>query len=218
MKILCLHGNGTNGHIMRLQTAALRQELADDHEYEFVEAAVQAPMSEGVEGLTLPGSSFYAFYNPEDLSSSMRQSLNQLNDFISAEGPFDAVLDFSGGAFLAAMYLIEQQSLRDSGESNDSLIKCGIFLASASCKAEMKVLGASTVPRVGKTSIQVPTAHIWGSNDTIAPTGGHDLSRVCNAAKRQILVHEGGHELPRGDSLTKAVHVIRRTIDLAEDF
>lgn len=172
----------------------------------------------GVEGLTLPGSSFYAFYNPGDLSFSMRQSLNQLEDFVSAEGPFDAVLGFSGGAFLAAMYLIEQQSHRDSGKSNDSLIKCGIFLASASCKAEMNVLGASTVPHVGKTSIQVPTAHIWGSNDTIAPTGGHDLSRICNAAKRNILVHEGGHELPRGNSLTKAVHIIRRTIDLAQDF
>lgn len=214
--------------------APLRHELEDSHEYEFVEASVKAPMSEGestlslchsflcadnhqldVEALSTPGSSCYAFYNPEDLSS-LRNSINQLNEYVLAEGPFDAVMGFSGGAVLAAMYLMEQQLRQDRGDVKAELpFKCGIFLASASCRSEASVLGTD-VQEVDKGLIRIPTVHIWGSNDMVAPTGGEDLSKMCDPAQRTTLVHDGRHEVPRKNHLTESVHVIRRALHLIE--
>lgn len=165
--------------------------------------------------LSSPGESFYAFYNPRDLSK-LQNSINQLDRYISAEGPFDAIMGFSGGAVLAAMYLKHQHFQQDQGEGEAKLpFKCGIFLSSASCRMEGRTVGVD-VEGAGKSLIAIPTVHIWGSNDAIAPTGGEDVSSMCDPAQRQILVHDGGHEVPRQDYLVESVHAIRRTLDLAE--
>lgn len=64
--------------------------------------------------------------------------------------------------------------------------------------------------------LRIPTAHVWGSADETAPTGGVDLAQLCDPSARLTLVHEGGHEIPRKAHLTECVHVIRRTLYLAE--
>ncbi|KAI1371683.1 serine hydrolase FSH [Hypoxylon crocopeplum] len=202
MKFLCLHGNGTNCNIMKIQTAPLRHDLEDGHEYEFVEATLQAQMSEGVEALSSADDAFYTFYDPKDLST-LQRSISQLDDYVRTEGPFDVVMGFSGGAILAAMYMVEVQ--RWGGTVP---FKCGIFLSSGPSKVERDHLGLDEC----YDTICVPTAHIWGAND---PKGAQDLSQMCQAAVRHMHTHDGGHELPRKAYLTDAVHIIRRTIDLA---
>ncbi|KAL2758195.1 hypothetical protein ACRALDRAFT_1080133 [Sodiomyces alcalophilus JCM 7366] len=217
MKFLCLHGNGTNSNVMKLQT--------DGHEYEFVEAAIEAPMSEGVETLASPDAKFYAFYDPNDLST-VPHAISQLDKYVAAEGPFDGLVGFSAGAVLAAMYLAQKQ--RQGGEGGPAKpqtppFRCAVFLSSASSSAEFAHLGVdiSAYSNDGDSStsdplIKIPTAHIWGSADETAPTGGLDLSRLCDPATRLTLVHDGGHEVPRKNLLTESVHIIRRTILLAE--
>lgn len=116
-------------------------------------------------------------------------------------------MGFSAGAVLAAMYLVEKQRQDDKVP-----FKCGVFLSSASSAAEMGQLCHNDAQR---DLIRIPTAHIWGSSDQTAPTGGEDLSRLCDPSARHTLIHEGGHEIPRKGYLTDAVHVIRRTIYLA---
>ncbi|KAI0383338.1 serine hydrolase FSH [Hypomontagnella monticulosa] len=205
MKFLCLHGNGTNSHVMQLQTAPLRHELEDGHDYEFVEGAIEIPMAEGVEAMSLPEHRFYAYYNPDDLSTAKR-AMDQLDDYIATEGPFDVVMGFSAGAVLAAMYLIQKQ--RQAGSVP---FKCAVFLASANNTAEMGYLGAD----VSRDLIRIPTAHIWGSADQTAPMGGADLSKMCDPTQRFTLVHDAGHELPKQTYLTQAVQGIRKTVYLA---
>ncbi|KAI0002770.1 serine hydrolase FSH [Xylariaceae sp. FL0662B] len=207
MRILCLHGNGTNSDILQLQIAPLRHELEDGHEYEFVEATLQAPASKahGVEALATPDQSFYAYYDFDDLST-LETALDQLNGYVFAEGPFDVILGFSAGAVLAAVYLLDKERQGDIVP-----FKCGIFLSSADCKAETSYLGLD----MHSKSITIPTAHIWGCNDELAPTGGEDLGRMCDPACRRRLVHDGGHEIPRKGFLTEMVHLIRRTIHSA---
>ncbi|KAI0181682.1 serine hydrolase FSH [Hypoxylon sp. FL1284] len=204
MKIMCLHGNGTNSSVLDLQIAPLKHELEDDHEYEFVEAALNAPRSSvpGVESLSSPDHSFYAYYDLNDLST-LRTALNQLDDYVSTEGPFDAVLGFSAGAVLAAMYLLDKDR-----QGSTSPFKCGIFLSTADVTMETKYLDLDASPVL----IRIPTAHIWGCNDPIAPTGGQDLGRMCDSACRFTLVHGGGHEIPRREYLTESVHLIRKTM------
>jgi hypothetical protein len=157
--------------------------------------------------LVSPEDSFYAFYNPNDLST-LNQAMAQLDSYISMEGPFDGILGFSAGSVLAGLYLAEKQ--RKTGQVP---VKCAVFLSSATSIAEMTHLEIDT----HHAYIPIPTVHIWGDSDETAPTGGRDLSQICHPERRSTLIHEGGHELPRKEHLTKAAHAIRRTIYLASD-
>ena len=66
--------------------------------------------------------------------------------------------------------------------------------------------------------IDIPTAHIWGKNDQLYPTFGPVLSRLCKQGMRVDFLHEGGHELPRGNvkgEVEGAVLAIRKTVERA---
>ncbi|KAI1828363.1 serine hydrolase FSH [Xylaria intraflava] len=210
MRFLCIHGTGSNSDIMQLQTAALRYELADDHEYDFVEGAETAPMSPDVASLASPDQSFYAFYDPNDYRG-LRVAIDQLDDFVSKEGPYDAVLGFSSGAVLAALYILHKK--RQGTTERNMPFKYAIFLSSARSKDAMRSLQMDPCSDI----IRIPTAHIWGSGDDMEPTGGEDLCQICDPRCRAFFVHKGGHESPRDMDLIKAVHAIRRTLVAKEE-
>lgn len=128
----------------------------------------------------------------------------QLDSYIAVGGPFDGVMGFSAGAVVAALYMADKHR-----RGEQSPFKCAVFLSAAKIIEEQEYLGFNVAKR---PLIQVPTAHIWGANDLTAPTGGHDLSRLCEPALVQTIIHDGGHEIPRKGYLTDAVHAIRRTI------
>ncbi|KAJ2997563.1 hypothetical protein NUW58_g617 [Xylaria curta] len=162
----------------------MRHELEDGHQFDFVEGVARAPMSQDVAALASPDQSFYAFYDPSDYRG-LRLAVDQLTQFVKNEGPFDGVVGFSGGAVLAAMCILDRQ--RQTGGVDALPFRYAIFVSSA------------------KT-------HIWGRCDDVEPTGGADLSGVCEAAVRSIFVHDGGHEFPRDIHLTRAVQAVRRTL------
>jgi pimeloyl-ACP methyl ester carboxylesterase len=155
--------------------------------------------------LSSPGHDYYAFFDPGDLAT-LQIAINQLDRYISSEGPFDAVLGFSAGCVVAAMYLLQKQQQQPTVS-----FKCAVFLSCAEIREEMKYLGADAIGDL----IRIPTAHIWGSNDTTAPNGGQDLTEICEPATCLRLIHDGAHEPPRSDHLTEACHVIRQVIKLA---
>ncbi|KAI1485517.1 serine hydrolase FSH [Biscogniauxia mediterranea] len=208
MKFLCLHGSGTNSSIMQSRTGALRHELGEGYQYEFVEATLPAPMAKGVEALSSLGHGSYAFFDPDDLPNTLQNALDQLDSYIAFEGPFDAVMGFSAGAVLAAAYMLQK-----GRKSQKVPFRCAIFLSSAECAEELRYPGLDHTDR--NNLIRVPTAHIWGLHDDTAPLGGKDLSCICDPTNRLVLVHDGGHELPRIGHLTEAAHIIRRAIRLS---
>ncbi|KAI1383544.1 serine hydrolase FSH [Hypoxylon trugodes] len=192
---------------MESQTAQLRHELEGGHDYEFVEGVLKAPMGEGLEALSSPGQSFYAYYDPKD-PSTLFQTIDHLDRYISTEGPFDIVMGFSAGAALAALYILDRQR-----RGEPSPFKCGIFLSSAVSKAESAFLG---LEGGSDNLIRIPTVHIWGSEDSTAPTGGEDLCRLCDPNVRFTVVHDGGHEVPKKQYLIQAVNAIQRGLDLVD--
>lgn len=105
MRVLCLHGRGSNNEIFQLQTAAFRADL-DDFQWEFIQGTVRH--TEGNWSFATTAFSklpLYAYYNP--LSPlSILQTENELEELINNEGPFDGVLGYSGGAALAAEIII----------------------------------------------------------------------------------------------------------------
>lgn len=194
---------------MQSQTGALRHELGEGYEYEFVEAIIPAPMAKGVETLSSPGHESYAFFDPQDLPNTLQLAIDQLDNYVSLEGPFDAIMGFSAGAVLAAIYML--QKVR---KSEPVPFRCAIFLSSADIAGELRCLGLSNTEDL----IRVPTAHIWGLHDDTAPNCGENLSNICDPTNRLVFVHDGGHELPRGHHLTQAAHTIRRVIRLSKRY
>ena len=221
------HLSHPNLPMINVSIAPMRHELEDGHEFDFVEGVATAPMSQGtvvalthtpsfcrivvdgclgadVAALASPDQSFYAFYDPSDYHG-LRLAVDQLTSFVENEGPFDGVIGFSGGAVVAAMCILDKQRRTDRAGLP---FRYAIFVSSAKSKEAMVALGLD--PQVD--IIRIPTAHIWGRLDSVEPSGGPDLSKVCKAAVRSTCVHDGGHEFPRDMYLTKAVQTIRRTL------
>ena len=67
--------------------------------------------------------------------------------------------------------------------------------------------------------ISIPTANIYGRNDTLWPGSSEQLSELCDEKAKAVLVHDGGHEVPGSgtskDALISTVKVIRRAVDKA---
>ena len=127
---------------------------------------------------------------------------------------------FSLGAALAATLIIRKSQLDPAHEELTPLFKCAIFLSggipfdnAALLRGEVRPVD----PQDGEL-IHIPTAHIWGLNDTLSPGSSDILSEVCNAQLRTVSTHDGGHEVPGArskDAVNTAVHAIRRTVDEA---
>ena len=145
---------------------------------------------------------------------SVRSTLDDLDEYIATEGPFDAVMGFSQGASLAATYLAQSANAKKA----DSF-KCAVFIcagdpfdAAASDRGEVRFLSAAVDGQV----IRIPTAIILGSKD---PDVGKslNLSKLCCVAGREVVDHGGGHEVPTGSQqiTLKMVAAIQKVIDRA---
>lgn len=157
-------------------------------------------------------------YLDEKTASSCTAALDDLEDYIAAEGPFDAVMAFSQGAGLAAMLMVRKLQQEPMQQRLNPLFKCAIFFSggfpgdpAALRKNELRPLSYDTDEEV----IHLPTAHIWGANDQQYPTFGPVLSQLCKHETRMVFMHQGGHEIPGTSSkeaVTATVHAIRRTV------
>ena len=97
-RILCLHGGG--GSVASLQYQSGMQDLiAALPDCEFIFAS--SPISGGVWYNDPPGGGKDPTYDPNWADVSV----NYLNDFIEANGPFDAILGYSQGVPMSLVYL-----------------------------------------------------------------------------------------------------------------
>lgn len=154
-----------------------------------------------------------------------------MTEFVETNGPFDAVMGFSEGGIIAAMLLVEDARRSFAG------FKCGI-LFSAAPPLDPDVVGGGLLrcvdPDRDGILIQVPTAHIGGSNECLerlsllSPLTRHwsttpallrdALVRLCDDNHRQVFLHSRGHDIPGATSpkeLSGVIRAIERTIDSA---
>ncbi|VUC29885.1 unnamed protein product [Clonostachys rosea] len=131
MRILCLHGRGSNNEIFRMQTAAIRADL-EDFEWEFVQGTFRH--TEGNWSLYTTSFSklpLYGYYHPFD-PASVLQAEEDLFAIIREEGPFDGILGYSGGASLAAQLIIKDQMENPLALPHERLFRFAIFINAAS--------------------------------------------------------------------------------------
>jgi pimeloyl-ACP methyl ester carboxylesterase len=115
-------------------------------------------------------------------------------------------MGFSAGASLTGLYLLQKQQ-----RGENAPFECAVFLSVGSIVPALEALGIREL----SNKIQIPSVHVWGSRDEVAPTGGIDLYSICEPSRRLSVVHDGGHEVPRKTYVTECVHTIRRIVALA---
>ena len=200
-------------------------------------------LSIGIESLvSLSSEEFLQYADDSDPKSCLRALLD-LDAYIKEEGPFDAVMAFSQGAGLAASLLVYRMQQDPQQARLSPVFRCAVFFsggipedpkgveAAAAAGTRTAEGEENTTTNAGATPrrlmsfeedgeiIAIPTAHIWGRNDTVYPTFGPVLSRMCKSSQREVLIHEGAHEILGAkdqSALQKLVTIINRTIARAE--
>lgn len=128
---------------------------------------------------------------------------------------------FSQGACLATMLMARQaQQNLVIGHPSVPIFKCAIFFSGAIVedpsflvRNEIRYLD----PVKDGQLIHLPTANIWGSNDTLLSKGvGHPFGELFSADQRREFIHEEGHEVPKAKAaVIEAVNLIRSVIGMA---
>ncbi|KIX09417.1 uncharacterized protein Z518_00497 [Rhinocladiella mackenziei CBS 650.93] len=103
MRVLCLHGMGTNAGIFETQTEIFRNLLPKHLDFEFFDADHEIEAADGV-GDIFPGP--YTCWYPVPTNTNVQDAHHFVWDVIEQEGPFDAVMGFSQGAALAASVIL----------------------------------------------------------------------------------------------------------------
>ena len=149
--------------------------------------------------------------------ASSRSALEDLNDYIEADGPFDAVMAFSQGASLAAT-LIARPAGRENFAVNGGF-KCAVFICAGKVFDPATIMGGklrSLDAKVDGEVIRIPAAVIVGSKDPqVEQSLG--LSKLCSAQGREVVDHGGGHEVPTSSKAAtlRMVDAINKVIDRA---
>lgn len=172
---------------------------------------------EEIKGFYPPEDRYYQYYDAHS-AASLTLALAQLEHYAQEEGPFEGVLGFSQGATLAATYLAR---LSRDRPSQPLPFRCAIFFSGgipfdphALDHGEIKLLD----PKATQPLLQLPTAHVWGRNDSVWPGSSEKLCALCQDPHKKVYIHDEGHSIPSGreEAVQGCVRVIRRVIDQAE--
>lgn len=163
---------------------------------------------------------YFDYFSPDSVES-VKQALDDLSGFIESNGPYDGIIAFSQGGCLASTFLIQQTTLHPK---TPLPFKCAIFLSSIN-PTDPRALDSGDArfldPRVDGDQMLagLPTAHIWGRNDTLWANCSETLYGLCDPRLRLLLLHDEGHTVPgvrAQEELLASVRVISRTVERAE--
>ncbi|KAL4867996.1 serine hydrolase FSH [Aspergillus spectabilis] len=218
IRILCLHGMGTDSTILKAQLSSFLNLLPDDYIFTFPDAPLLCDPSPGVSE-HYPGPYRCWFNTPTN--TKVAQSYMWVRQHILQNGgnPFDAVIGFSQGAALAAGMLLHQQ-IEDP--KAPPLFRAAMFICSPlpfACVPDygidvrryfgVKLLEGCEIeqvtdgpfynmfhPDVDEVRIRIPTAHVYGRQDDWR-RHSMELRGLCCPQLQIEFEHDGGHEVPR---------------------
>ncbi|PLB54711.1 hypothetical protein P170DRAFT_505429, partial [Aspergillus steynii IBT 23096] len=193
VRVLCLHGIGTNSEIFEAQTARLRYLLGDQYEFDFVDGAHPWPAYPSIAEVFGHDQVCYSYC--DDTPQSVRRAVADLAQYAAENGPFDAVMGFSLGAALALTLLLNHEQLGLSEPPFDcAVLLCSVLPCdwSALERDQVELLSPSQVSR----PVQIPTVHCWSPEDLDHPGQSQKVISMCTPDGRVELVHHAGHTLP----------------------
>ncbi|KAK3322678.1 serine hydrolase FSH [Apodospora peruviana] len=204
-RILCLHGQGTNAAIFKIQARKLVALLEQDFELVFAEGMIDCPAGPGILPVFEKSGPFRMWLydnwidSEPDEEPDWSSGVQRLaDDVLVKQGPFVGVLGFSQGA-KAAMHLLRwaEKKYGEDSPLKFSLLVCGTVPGRGvrdpddrRCKVceESLALG-----RVKAESI-----HVIGSDDHWRPES-EALLKFFEPETRNLVRFPGGHHMPLED-------------------
>ncbi|KAE8160799.1 hypothetical protein BDV40DRAFT_289883 [Aspergillus tamarii] len=148
-----------------LCAAAIRYELSDHYTYEFVEGAI--PWRPANQNAVHSEAATFTYCHPEQADSFLR-AIHDLERFFQDEGPFDGVIGFSMGASLAITWLQHKQEELNMGDITSLPVNV-VILFSVTHVYDYRVVEKGNPvgrdPSHASIQLNVPSVHIWGSQD-----------------------------------------------------
>ncbi|KAI1740421.1 serine hydrolase FSH [Xylaria scruposa] len=210
IKILCLHGIGTNADIFETQTAPIRYHLRNLSEpaalvFDFVDGTYPWPAPPEIitiYGENQPNLSYY-----DGSATSALAAIDNLAAYVIENGPYGAIMGFSMGGSLAATLLLkphEKDADKPEWATARTMIQSAVFLSgmqpistAALRREKMEKVQTQEIGLRGKWNlIDIPTLHIWSPADQEIPGESETLVQMCCKDKRAEIVHNAGHAVP----------------------
>lgn len=200
MRILCLHGWRTSGHVLRQQTAGLRRVLGtSDTEWHFLDGTFDArgaARDEVLEtfGRDQPYFEWWDAVQRDDgtyFYEGLEQTLQRVEQYVDDRGPFDVVLGFSQGAALTSTLTAHCQA--QGRPIPWHLCVCVAGFRPRSVQTDQLFIEGSAL-------IDVPSIHVVGTADPLAKSTRNLVDRYVNVSssghERLVLEHSEGHKFP----------------------
>lgn len=124
IRVLCLHGMGTDSTVLRAQISNFVSLLASNFTFTFLDAPNFCDAAPGVADFY---SGPYRCWFNTPTGEKVGKAIEQARQAIEEAGPFDVVMGFSQGAALAASMLLHQQIEHPDEEP---LFKAAMFMCS----------------------------------------------------------------------------------------
>ncbi|CAK8569048.1 unnamed protein product [Lathyrus sativus] len=198
-RILCLHGFRTSGQILKKLVSRWPETVLQKLDLVFIDGQFPAQGKSDVEGIFDPP--YYEWFQAnEDFSEyrNFEECLTYIEDFMLENGPFDGVLGFSQGAFLAAAL----PGMQEQGVALEKISKIKfLILISGAMFGGMKYGTPKLASNAFSKPIDCPSLHIIGETDFLKPE-----SIILQKAfvDPVVIHHPKGHTIPRLDEKSLA--------------
>lgn len=200
-RILCLHGGGASGTILRIQTNRLQHVLQRHFRLVFVDAPYESVPGPGVLPFFEDLGPYFRWVTwgtnagtrtPEEREVEEQVVGKRLEEALAQEddlgAPVVGVMGFSQGAQVAAGILLRKQT----GELKSQHLRFGVLLAGT----YPPICQPTQAHGECDQQIRIPTVHMHGSDDAYLAHGKTLLAKSCDPDTALLMVFKGGHHLP----------------------
>ena len=212
LRMLCLHGRGSNNDITRMQVDNLLFETVHGVACDMLCATEEtSPQNEMMPHFT--DEPFYSWFSIYWLNhgcmgigsegGSLHTSLLRIVKVIEAHGPYDGVYGFSQGATLAAM-LCNRTVWHGLFHLDECPFRFAILSNGALGESWMRaceIAGAGAL----EFPIEVPSLHLIGETDWVRPQS-ESLAKLFN--NRMTHLNAVGHEIPARLKMARHLHTV----------
>ena len=223
--MVMLHGSGSSGAILGIQTHSLAKELSKTFDLVFIDAPCPSEPGPGILPLFADMPAYYRWLAPEDKPNSLRfAELFDVAYYIEMQlasqnidpSQVVAFLGFSQGALIALAMLAFQLIGQSAWENLRFCVSLGAGTAGDTARMEgIKGMVGTLSTMLGRDDGKFPgySVHASGLRDHCYDDGKQIVS-MCVREKTKVLDYAGGHVLPQQKrDVIKLTQVIRNVDD-----